>query len=234
MLGVPETASPADILSAFRTRIRAVHPDLNGGAGDREVLEVLVRARQTLTGPDRDAYLAARTRRTNPEPRTSGPAGQRQAGPEAEPNLDYSEVYRRAAAARRARTSSPQAAPAPAPPRPAPHVDPFADAASQAERTRDEVRQAVRPTVEVPLRRPDSTQPRPGPVPPVWIPPYEAPRYPRPRYEGVHYEPVRYEGVHYEPIRYEGISFPPSRPPDPVDSFLRATRPDTKPGGSKG
>ena len=224
MLGVPETASPAEILSAFRTRIRAVHPDLNGGRGDREVLEVLVRARQTLTGPDRDVYLAARIQRANPEPRASAPSRRRQTGPEAEPNLDFSEVYRRAAAARHARASSSPSAPRPAPPRPAPHVDPFAAAARQAERTRDEVRQAVRPTVDVPLRRADSTQPRPGPVPPVWIPPYEAPRSTRPRYER----------VRYEPVRYEGIAFPPSRTTDPVDSFLRATRPDVTHGDNKG
>lgn len=64
VLGVPETANEEALLSAFRARIRAVHPDLNAGVGDRETLELLVRARQTLTGPDRTLYIVERAMHT--------------------------------------------------------------------------------------------------------------------------------------------------------------------------
>ncbi len=218
MLGVPETASPAEILSAFRTRIRAVHPDLHDGTGDREVLEVLVRARQTLTGPDRGAYLEARARRMTSSARVPPAAGRSQRGPVAEQNLDFSEVFRRAAAARRARSAPP---PPPPPPRPAPSVDPFVEAAHHAQRTRDEVRHTVPPTVTVPPGPSSASQPRPSPVPPVRTPRHVAPHYTR-----VPYERVRYERVRYEPVRYEGVHFRPSPPTDPLGSFLRATQPD--------
>ena len=45
------------MVSAFRrARARAVHPDTNTGGGDPERVALLVRARSTLTGAEREAY----------------------------------------------------------------------------------------------------------------------------------------------------------------------------------
>lgn len=57
LLGVPEEADAAEVVSAFRSRIRAIHPDTNAGGGDPEQVAVLVRARSTLAGPEREAYV---------------------------------------------------------------------------------------------------------------------------------------------------------------------------------
>lgn len=224
MLGVPETASHAEILSAFRTRIRAVHPDLNDGKGDRETLELLVRARQMLTGPDRIAYLDARARRAaagSPapgRPRPSAPPN-----PD-EPHLDFSEVFRRARAAQRRQ---------PAPPGPTSrrtvHDDAVSEGARQAEAVRDEVRQTTRSTVDIP-ERPSNTGPH------YERTPYEGPKYTRPHYEPLRYERTqyaprpRYTRPHYEPLRYQRAESPPPHHVDPFEPFLRPTGRDVPPG----
>lgn len=56
LLGVREEAEAAEVVSAFRARVRAVHPDANTGGGDPERVALLVRARSALTGPGREAY----------------------------------------------------------------------------------------------------------------------------------------------------------------------------------
>lgn len=60
LLGVPEEADAAEIVSAFRAKVRAVHPDGKVGGGDPDQVAVLARARSALVGPDRPAYEGAR------------------------------------------------------------------------------------------------------------------------------------------------------------------------------
>lgn len=57
VLGVVETSTPEQILSAFRVRIREVHPDLGG---DHDTAARLLRARRVLTGDERADYDAVR------------------------------------------------------------------------------------------------------------------------------------------------------------------------------
>lgn len=74
VLGVDETASAEEVVAAFRARIKAVHPDLNGGKHDPEAVGRIARARKTLTGADREAYTKALVaRRDAVEPRTAPP-----------------------------------------------------------------------------------------------------------------------------------------------------------------
>jgi curved DNA-binding protein CbpA len=224
VLGVPETASHAEILSAFRTRIRAVHPDLNDGKGDRETLELLVRARQMLTGPDRISYLDARARRAAAA--SPAPGRPRQSAPPKpdEPHLDFSEVFRRARAAQRRQPAPPGQAS-----RRTVHDDAVSEGARQAEAVRDEVRQTTRSTVDIP-ERPSNTRPH------YERTPYEGPKYTRPHYEPLRYERTqytprpRYTRPHYEPLRYQRAESPPPHHVDPFEPFLRPTGPDVPPG----
>ena len=58
VLGIVETSTPEEILSAFRVRIREVHPDLGG---DHDAAARLLRARRVLTGDERGDYDAVRS-----------------------------------------------------------------------------------------------------------------------------------------------------------------------------
>lgn len=192
VLGVPETATHAEILSAFRTRIRAVHPDLNDGKGDRETLELLVRARQMLTGPDRVAYLDARAHRAAAaSPPPSRPRSSAPPKPD-EPHLDFSEVFRRARAAQRRQ---------PAPPAPASrrtvHDDAVSEGARQAEAVRNQVRQTVRPSVDIPDTASRVDQPRPWSDPPSRVPGQQVPRPERPHFTMPHFTMPHYERPSY-------------------------------------
>lgn len=188
VLGLNETASVEELISAFRVRIRAVHPDHHDGGGDRETLELLVRARQTLTGPDRTAYLEARASRaaTRPEPgRWSPPSAS--ARTEAAAGSDV--MSRWAAAAQRAYATRPPRPPQAARERVADDAvrETVREATRQAAATRDDVRRATAPTVEIPETpfRYHVPHPRPVPTPrPVHptMPHYERPEYRRPVY----------------------------------------------------
>ena len=87
LLGVREEAEAAEVVSAFRARVRAVHPDANAGAGDPERVALLVRARSTLMGPEREAYTIAlrahrakhAARATPPTPRPTRPVDRNEA-----------------------------------------------------------------------------------------------------------------------------------------------------------
>ncbi len=58
LLRVRDLAEGNEIRAAFRVRILEVHPDQGG---DHVMAATLLRARETLTGPDRPAYDAARS-----------------------------------------------------------------------------------------------------------------------------------------------------------------------------
>ncbi|MCG3193088.1 MAG: hypothetical protein DIJKHBIC_02337 [Thermoanaerobaculia bacterium] len=73
LLGVDETASAEDVVSAFRAKIRAVHPDLNGGRHDPDAVGRIARARKTLTGENREAYLKAREAKREAQREASRP-----------------------------------------------------------------------------------------------------------------------------------------------------------------
>lgn len=175
MLGLDETASVEELVSAFRARIRAVHPDHHDGGGDRERLELLVRARQTLTGSDRDAYLAARAVRAAAAPAPGVPRPSTADARTARSAADDI-MSRWATAAQRARAEWPTRAPQPRPASPAADAA-VREAARQAAATREEVRRATAPTVDIPERPFHPYQPKPRPVPKPWIPRYVQPRY---------------------------------------------------------
>lgn len=190
VLGLNETASVEELISAFRVRIRAVHPDHHDGGGDRETLELLVRARQTLTGPERTAYLEARAIRaaTPPEPgRWSSPSSA-SARTESAPGSDV--MSRWAAAAQRAYAARPARPPQAARERVTDDAvgETVREAARQAAATRDDIRRATAPTVDIPetpFRYYHQPHPRPVPTPrPVHptMPHYERPEHRRPVY----------------------------------------------------
>ncbi len=119
VLGVDETASAEEVVAAFRARIKAVHPDLNGGKHDPEAVGRIARARKTLTGADREAYTKARkAHRDAAEPRTAPPqqpapgaAGDVWGGPEARAwRWAAEEVRRRAEAEARSQNTAKRAA----------------------------------------------------------------------------------------------------------------------------
>ncbi|HKN98463.1 MAG TPA: DnaJ domain-containing protein [Pseudonocardiaceae bacterium] len=68
VLGVPSTASPAEIAHAYRRRIRSQHPDVQDGAGS-EGLSAVVAAYAVLRDPARRADYDQR-RRPAPPPVT--------------------------------------------------------------------------------------------------------------------------------------------------------------------
>lgn len=187
MLGLDETASVEELVSAFRARIRAVHPDHHAGGGDRETLELLVRARQTLTGADRDAYLAARAARAaaSHDPRKSRPATARAS---AATDRASDIMDRWAAAAQRARPAWPPRAPRAASSAAAETV--VREAERQAAAFREEVRRATAPTVDIPERSFRPYQPQPRPVPKPWIPKPYMPRYVQPPFRPTIFRPT--------------------------------------------
>jgi curved DNA-binding protein CbpA len=65
-LNVPRTASPRDILSAYRRLMRIHHPDVGSGVGDATQLARIMEAFAVLRNPmTREAYdLALRRQRT--------------------------------------------------------------------------------------------------------------------------------------------------------------------------
>lgn len=80
------------MVSAFRARVRTVHPDANAGAGDPERVALLVRARSTLTGPGREAYAnALRAHRAMQAARATPPKP-------TEPPFDWDETFRKVTA----------------------------------------------------------------------------------------------------------------------------------------
>jgi len=187
VLGLDETASVEELVSAFRTRIRAVHPDHHDGGGDRERLELLVRARQTLTGSDRAAYLAERAARAAAAPAPGVPRPSTADTRAASRAVDDI-MSRWATAAQRARAEwrprAPQAASSAA-----------ADAAvreaeRQAAATREEVRRATAPTVDIPERPFHPYQPKPRPVPKPWVPKPYMPRYVQPPFRPTIFRPT--------------------------------------------
>lgn len=213
MLGVPETASHADILSAFRKRIRAVHPDLNDGKGDRETLELLVRARQMLTGPNRVAYLDARARRAAAAP--PAPSRPRSSAPSEtdEPFIDISEVLRRARAAQRQRPASPRPDP-----RRTVYDDTISEGARRAEAVRDEVRQTVRPSVDIPEAPSRVDHPRSWSDSTSGVSGQQAAEPDGPRYSRFHYTRPHFTMPHFAMPHYERRSYrqPVYRPPTPA------------------
>lgn len=72
LLGVTALAERVEIVRAFRERIRRVHPDISGS---RTEAEVLIRARETLLGPEAAAYWQAWTARFRPRRPTVEPPG---------------------------------------------------------------------------------------------------------------------------------------------------------------
>ncbi len=90
LLGVREEAEAAEVVSAFRARVRAVHPDANAGAGDPGRVALLVRARSTLAGPEREAYTnALRAHRSKQAARGAPPK------PRAKRPFDWDETCRK-------------------------------------------------------------------------------------------------------------------------------------------
>lgn len=173
VLGVDETASAEEVVAAFRARIKAVHPDLNGGKHDPEAVGRIARARKTLTGADREAYTKARkAQRDAAEPQTAPPpqaapgaAGDVWDGPEARAwRWAAEEVRRRAEAEARSRSAS-QRATSP-PPRAA---RPAARSGSVGPSSWATGGPATRPGADQVPRRPSSppsisTPPSPGPA----------------------------------------------------------------------
>jgi hypothetical protein len=172
VLGLDETASVEELVSAFRARIRAVHPAHHDGGGDRERLELLVRARQTLTGSDRAADLAERAARASAAPAPGVPrpstADSRTARSAADDIMS-----RWAAAALRARAEWRPHAPQEASNAAADAA--FREAERQAAATPEEVRRATAPTADIPERPFHPCQPEPRPVPKSWVPRYVQP-----------------------------------------------------------
>lgn len=185
VLGLNETASVEELISAFRVRIRAVHPDHHDGGGDRETLELLVRARQTLTGADRDSYLVARAARAAAS-HDPGESQRAAARPSAATGRAADIMDRWAAAAQRARPEWPPRAPRATSSAAAEAA--VREAERQAAEFREEVRRATAQTVnipETPFRYYHQPHPRPVPTPrPVHptMPHDERPEYRRPVY----------------------------------------------------
>ncbi len=55
ILGVEPTASPEEIKSAYRARVRSTHPDLDGGNGQTEEFKRVKEAYEALSDPHKRA-----------------------------------------------------------------------------------------------------------------------------------------------------------------------------------
>lgn len=193
VLGVDEAASAEEVISAFRAKIRAVHPDVNEGKHDPEAVGRIARARKTLTGADREAYVKARQAQREaprPQPSTASPtpAASAASGDAWDIPEDRAwqraadEVRRRAEAEARGREESERAARTPRAARPTPDARPSPGAragggASQARATDESPRPRPSPESASSSQQPAAPRstPRPFERDPL-IPPFPAGR----------------------------------------------------------
>jgi curved DNA-binding protein CbpA len=67
VLGVPRTATPAEVTQAYRRLVRRLHPDTGPPApGDEDALRRVLAAYEVLHDPERRARYDARTRTRAP------------------------------------------------------------------------------------------------------------------------------------------------------------------------